>query len=60
MKQEVENALVQKQRVFTVKCHVADWCNGLLEVWPWPPLSSSFTEAVTTVTVRELSDTTSL
>jgi hypothetical protein len=24
MKQEVENALVQKQRVFTVKCHVAD------------------------------------
>jgi hypothetical protein len=28
-------------------------------VWPWPPLSSSFTEAVTITTVRELSDTTS-
>jgi hypothetical protein len=34
---------------------VAGWCNRLAEVWPWPPLSSSFTEAVTTITVRELS-----
>jgi hypothetical protein len=29
-----------------------------VEVLPWPPLSS-FTEAVPTITVRELSDTTS-
>jgi hypothetical protein len=29
------------------------------EVWPWPPLSSSFTGAVTTIKVQELSDTTS-
>jgi hypothetical protein len=39
-----------------VQCHVADWCNRLAKVWPWPPLSSSFTKAVTTITVRELSD----
>jgi hypothetical protein len=32
------------------------WCNRLAEVWPWPPLSSYFMEAVTTITVRELSD----
>jgi hypothetical protein len=37
--------------------HMADWCNRLVEVWPWPPLSS-FTEAVTTVMVWELSDST--
>jgi hypothetical protein len=30
----------------------------LMEVWSWPPLSSTFTEAVKTVTVRELSYTT--
>jgi hypothetical protein len=45
--------------VFTAWCHVADWCNRLAEVWTWPPLSSSFTEAVTTITVWELYDTTS-
>jgi hypothetical protein len=38
---------------------VAKWCNRLSEVWPWPLLSSSFTEAITTITVRKLSDTTS-
>jgi hypothetical protein len=27
----------------------------LAEVWPWPPLWSPFTEAVRTITVRELS-----
>jgi hypothetical protein len=37
--------------MFTARCHVADWCSRLVEVWPWPPLSSSFTEAVTTITV---------
>jgi hypothetical protein len=42
----------------TVRCHVADWCNRLAEVWAWPPLSSSFTEAVTAITVWEISDTT--
>jgi hypothetical protein len=40
--------------MFTAWCHMANWCNRLVEVWPWPPLSSSFTEAVTTITVREL------
>jgi hypothetical protein len=54
-KREVEKALMLKQCVFTVWCHVADWCNRLAEVWPWPPLSSSFTEAVTTITTQELS-----
>jgi hypothetical protein len=39
------------------RCHVADWRNRLSEVWSWPPLSPSFTEAVTTKTVRELSNT---
>jgi hypothetical protein len=48
-----------KKCVFTVRCHVADWCNRLVEVWPWHPLSSSFTETVTTITVWGLSDTTS-
>jgi hypothetical protein len=38
---------------------MADWCNRLAEVWPWPPFSSSFTAAVTRVIVRELSDTAS-
>jgi hypothetical protein len=50
MKHEVIKALVQK-RVLTVWWHMADWCNGLAEVWPWPPLSSSFTKALTTITV---------
>jgi hypothetical protein len=45
--------------VFTARCHVADWCNRLAELWRWLPLSSSFTEAVTTIIVRKLSDTTS-
>jgi hypothetical protein len=36
----------------------ADWCHRLAEVWPWPPHSFSFTEAVT-ATVWELSDRTS-
>jgi hypothetical protein len=49
---------IKKQCVFTAQCHMADWCNRLAEVWPWPPISSSFTEAGTRVTVRELSDTT--
>jgi hypothetical protein len=26
-------------------------------MWPWPPFSSPFIEAVATVTARELSDT---
>jgi hypothetical protein len=51
MKHEVKKA---SSSVFTAWCHVADWCNRLAEVWPWPPLSSSFTEAVTTITVWEL------
>jgi hypothetical protein len=42
-----------------VRCCVADWCNRLAKVWPWRPLSSSFTKAVTIVTGWELSDTTS-
>jgi hypothetical protein len=37
-KHKVEKAHVQKQCVFTVWCHVVDWCNRLAEVWPWPPL----------------------
>jgi hypothetical protein len=56
-KHGVEKALMYKQHVFKELCHVADWCNRLSEVWPWPPLSSSFTEAVTTIIVRDLSDT---
>jgi hypothetical protein len=40
--------------LFTARCHAADWCNRLAEVWPWPPLWS-FTEAVTTIVVREIS-----
>jgi hypothetical protein len=56
--QEVQKALVKKQCLFTARCHVADRCNRLAEVWPWPPLLSSFTEAVATITVREHSDTT--
>jgi hypothetical protein len=36
---------------------VADWCNRLSEVWPWSPLSYTFTEAVTTIKAQELSDT---
>jgi hypothetical protein len=36
---------------------VAEWCSRIAEVWPWPSLSSYFTEVVTTITVRELSDT---
>jgi hypothetical protein len=52
MKHEVEKALVWKQCVFTARYHVTDWCNRLAEMWPWPPLSSSFTEAFTTITVR--------
>jgi hypothetical protein len=55
---EVEKALVQKQCKFTAWCHVADWCNRLAEVWPWPPLSSCFTKTVTITTVQELSDST--
>jgi hypothetical protein len=47
-----------KTMYVTAWCHVADWCSRLSEVWPWPPLWS-FTEVVTTNTVRELSDTTS-
>jgi hypothetical protein len=46
----------KKQCMFTVRCHMADWCNKLAEVWPCPLPSSSFTEAVTTITVWELSD----
>jgi hypothetical protein len=53
---QVKKTLAYKQRMFTVWCHVADWCNRLVEVWPWPPLSSSFTELITTITVQELSD----
>jgi hypothetical protein len=49
-KHEVERALVWK-RLFTARCHVSDWCNRLSEMWPWRPLSSSFTEAFTTVRV---------
>jgi hypothetical protein len=44
--------------MFTVQCHMADWCNRIAVVWPLPPLSSSFTEAVTTITDWELSNTT--
>jgi hypothetical protein len=38
---------------------MADWCNRLSEVWRWPPLSSTFTETVTTITIWEFADTTS-
>jgi hypothetical protein len=47
IKHEVEKALMQKQCMFTARCHVGDWCNRLSEVWPWVPLSSSFTKVVT-------------
>jgi hypothetical protein len=57
-KHEVEKALVYKQCMFRAWCHVADWCHRLSEVWPWPPLSTFFTKAVTTITIWELSDTT--
>jgi hypothetical protein len=55
-KNEVEKALVQKLCVHRVVSHAR-----LMpaEVWPWPPLSSSYTSVVTTITVRELSDRTS-
>jgi hypothetical protein len=46
---------VSRTTASIVLCHVADWCNGLTEAWPWPPLSS-FTEGVTTITVREHPD----
>jgi hypothetical protein len=36
--------------MFTARCHIVDWCNRLGELWSWPPLSSSFTEEVTTIT----------
>jgi hypothetical protein len=55
MKHETEKALVWKQCLFTARCHVAEGCNRLAEVWLWPPLSSYFTEAVTTITVQEFS-----
>jgi hypothetical protein len=29
-------------------------------VWPWPPLSPALTEAVTAITILELSDSSSL
>jgi hypothetical protein len=58
MKHEVETRTCVKQCMLTARCHVPHWCNRLSEVWPWPPLSSSFTEAVTTVTAKEISDTT--
>jgi hypothetical protein len=54
-KHEVEKGLVWKQCVFTARWHYR--CNRLAEVWPWPPRSSSFTEAITIITARELSDT---
>jgi hypothetical protein len=44
IKHEVEKALVWKQCMFTMRCHVADWYNRLAEAWPWPPFSSSVTE----------------
>jgi hypothetical protein len=44
--------------VFTARCHMADLCNRLVEVWPWPPFSSSFTKSVTTIAIQELSDST--
>jgi hypothetical protein len=59
MTHTVEKALVYKQCIFTAWCHMADWCNRLAEVWPWHSLSSSLTKAVTTITVWELSDSTS-
>jgi hypothetical protein len=49
----------KKQCLFTARCHEANRCNRLPEVWPWPLFSSSFTEAGTKVAVRELSGTTS-
>jgi hypothetical protein len=52
-------AVVFKQCMVTLWCHMADWYNRLFEMWPWAPLSFSFTEAVTAVIVWELSDTTS-
>jgi hypothetical protein len=58
-KHEVEKAIVQKQCGFTAQCLMADWSNTLVEVCLSLPLWSSFTEAVTTITVRELTDTTS-
>jgi hypothetical protein len=58
MKHKVEKVLMWNQCVFTVQCHVADCCTRLAKVWPWPPLSSSFTTAVTTLTLWELSDRT--
>jgi hypothetical protein len=46
-------AAKEKTRVKTILVHSAvsrgTWCNGLAVVWPWPPLSSSFTETVTTI-----------
>jgi hypothetical protein len=45
--------------MFSMNIRVGQNCIRLAEVWPWPPLSSSFTEAVTTITVQELSDITS-
>jgi hypothetical protein len=57
IKHEIKKALMQKQCVFTARCHVADLCNMLAKVWP--PLSCFFTETVATIRVRELSDATS-
>jgi hypothetical protein len=51
MKHKVRKAFVWKQRAFRARCHMTDWRNRLSEVWPWPSLSSSFTKAITTITV---------
>jgi hypothetical protein len=48
----------QQSCQFTAICQVADWRSRLVEVWPWPPFSSSLTELVAALTVWELSDTT--
>jgi hypothetical protein len=55
---EVEKALMYKEFMFTARCHMADWSNRLAEVCPWPPLSSFYMEAVTTIRVPELFDRT--
>jgi hypothetical protein len=44
-----------RRQLLTARWHVTNWCNRLAEVWLLPPLSSSFAEAVATISVRELS-----
>jgi hypothetical protein len=52
MNHEVKKSTHVKTTRVHSTCHMADWWNRFEEVWPWPPFSSSFTEAVATISLR--------